>query len=99
MSKIFLTFLANMAMSSQDRVPDAPATRPIPLMDDYVPPNDQWTTYPDNYRVLDCWQCFQAQGKVCMDKDHQSLFNTNHIETSKKGQIFCCKNDYNEGHC
>lgn len=66
----------------------------IPTMADYVPSG---SNYPKDFRILDCWQCFEAQGKVCMDKDHQSLIQ--HIETTKSSAIFCCKQDYNEGYC
>ena len=49
--------------------------------------------------MTDCWQCFDAQGKVCMDAEHDNLFTSNHIQTSKGGQVICCKSDYNEGYC
>lgn len=52
---------------------------------------------PKDFRVLDCWQCFEAQGKVCMDKNHRSLYY--HMETSKAGAVFCCDPNYNEGYC
>lgn len=52
---------------------------------------------PANYRILDCWECFEAKGKVCMDASHGSMFHF--IQTSKTGVVFCCKQDYNEGFC
>ena len=55
----------------------------IPLMKDYVP--EPGLGYPSNYRITDCWQCFDAQGKVCMEANHDNLFTSNHITTSKGG--------------
>lgn len=45
---------------------------PIPPMSEYVPSDPK---YPKDFRILDCWQCFQAQGKMCKDKDHASLMD------------------------
>lgn len=69
----------------------------VPTMADYVP--SQWcgANCPTDYRISDCWQCYKAQGKVCMDRDHGSMMHW--IQTSNVGAVFCCKQDYNEGFC
>ena len=69
----------------------------IPPMSVYRPNTGTCPKCPKDYRVLDCWQCFEAQGKVCMDKTHGSLLH--HVETSRRSAVFCCKQDYNEGYC
>jgi hypothetical protein len=70
-------------------------------MKDYVPPEDLdeyvYLHYPVDYRILDCWDCFQAEGKLCSDEDHNSLFH--HTKSSNKFETFCCKPDNNEGYC
>lgn len=66
----------------------------VPPMSEYVPSDDY---YPKDFRLLDCWQCFKAQGKVCKDKDYTSLYG--HVLTTNPGRIFCCKQDYNEEYC
>ena len=45
-------------------VPVDPPIGDIWAMADYVPSD---SSYPKDFRILDCWQCFEAQGKVCMD--------------------------------
>lgn len=76
-------------------------TRPLVPMADYVPPahfaNDPNYHYPTGYRVLDCWECFEAQGKVCMDEGHNSLYH--HTKSSDPGNAFCCKPDSTDGYC
>ena len=68
----------------------------IPTMANYVP-SDDCPNCPKDFRILDCWQCWQAQGKVCMDRDHGSM--AHFIRTTNTGATFCCKQDYNEGYC
>lgn len=83
--------------SSFQRIPVDPIRvgAKIPTMNEYKP--EPGYGYPTEFRVTDCWQCFQAQGKVCMEKSHGHLFD--HMETTKKSGVFCCKPDYNEGYC
>ena len=70
-------------------------------MKDYKPPTDLDNVagfyYPTNYRILDCWECFEAQGKICVDKSHALLFQF--TESSNPGNAFCCNPDNNEGYC
>jgi len=55
------------------------------------------STYKNNYRTLDCWECFEAQGKMCHDENHA---NMNKITgSSNAGHAICCKPDYKEGLC
>lgn len=58
-----------------------------------VPMNE----YSQNFRTLDCWECFQAQGKMC----HHRLYMSIMILTgsSNFGHSICCKPDYHEGLC
>ena len=68
-------------------------------MDEYVPPPDpgDGRYYPTNFRVLDCWQCFRAKGKICIDKDGKSLYP--HTKDSVFGNALCCKPDNNDNYC
>lgn len=70
-------------------------------MADYVPPsdfdNDPNNYYPSDYRILNCWECFEAQGKICTDFGHNSLHH--HTKSSNPGNAFCCKPDANDGYC
>lgn len=70
-------------------------------MADYVPPsdfdNDPNNYYPSDYRILNCWECFEAQGKICTDYGHNSLHH--HTKSSNPGNAFCCKPDANDGYC
>lgn len=70
-------------------------------MEDYAPPNhfdgDPNYFYPAEYRILNCWECFEAQGKVCLDTAHNSLYP--HTGSSDAGNAFCCKPGSNEGYC
>lgn len=67
----FALFASLLANSKQEKTAEVDTTRPLVPMKDYVPPsdldNDPNYYYPTNYRILNCWECFEAQGKVCMD--------------------------------
>lgn len=70
-------------------------------MSQYKPPGDLDGNpnyfYPKNYRILDCFECFEAQGKLCIDKGTSNLYP--HTRSSNAANAFCCKPDYNEGYC
>ena len=52
----------------------------------------------DNYiRTLDCWECFEANGKMCIRKDYLSMIYI--TGSSNYGHGICCKPGYNEGLC
>ena len=72
---------------------------PIVLMSEYVPSYipERNGYHPENFRLLNCWECYQAQGKMCIDKEHDSLYEI--TKSSFFGDGFCCKPDYNEGYC
>ena len=53
--------------------------------------------YKDNFRTLDCWECFEARGKMCHDKDYSSMMRV--TGSSNKGHGVCCKTDYEGKHC
>ena len=70
-------------------------TRPLVPMAEYVPPKDldefEGFYYPTEYRVLNCWECFQSQGKMCIEQsqNHDALLS--HTTSREKGNAFCCK--------
>lgn len=49
--------------------------------------------YKYNYRTLNGWECFEAQGKFCHDSNHQSMFLI--TGSTNYGHGICCKPDYN----
>ena len=53
--------------------------------------------YSKDYRTLSCWECFQAKGKMCHDKNYDSMI----VETgsSNFGHGICCKPGFNDGFC
>ena len=44
--------------------------------------------YKDYYRVLDCWQCFLAKGRMCHHARYESLLFT--TKSGNKGLGICC---------
>ena len=55
------------------------------------------SAWKDNYRTLNCWQCFEAQGKMCHDKKQESLIKV--TGSSNPGHAVCCKPGYSGAHC
>lgn len=53
--------------------------------------------YSENYRTLDCWECFWARGKMCHDTDYSSMFKV--TGSSNRGHGICCKPNYSGDHC
>ena len=53
--------------------------------------------YSENYRTLNGWECFEARGKLCHDKDHKSMVAV--TGSSNSGHAVCCKPDYSGEHC
>ena len=43
---------------------------PIVPMSEYIAPEGK----DPNWRALDCWQCFQAQGRMCHHKNYKSIW-------------------------
>ena len=40
-------------------------------MSEYSPmkfPPGSGIYYPENFRILDCWKCFEAKGKMCIEE-------------------------------
>jgi len=66
-----------------------------------VPPNDfpsgSKYYYPEEYRIINCWECFEAQGKMCSELGHNSLYHL--TKSSDKGNAFCCKPDSTDSYC
>lgn len=87
-------------MTAQDSILLKDNETPIGNMADYTPPTvaaNAGYYYPANYRVLNCWECFLAKGKMCIDSSGKSLFT--HTQSSVRGNGFCCKQDYNQEYC
>ena len=53
--------------------------------------------YDKNYRTLSCWECFEAQGKMCHADDYTSMIRV--TGSSNIGHGVCCKPDYTGDHC
>lgn len=50
-----------------------------------------------DYRPLDCWQCFEAEGRMCR---HKGLDHLEHLTgTTHKRYGICCKKDAHDGQC
>ena len=49
------------------------------------------------YRILDCFECFTAKGRMC----HKTDFSSTAFDTweSNRALSFCCKNDATEEFC
>lgn len=59
------------ATTSAEPIAVIDRTRPLVPMISYSPPsdldNDPNYYYPEEYRILNCWECFEAEGKICID--------------------------------
>ena len=53
--------------------------------------------YPLNYRSLSVWECFDAKGKFCHQKDYESMMNV--TGSSNWAHGICCKMDYYGTYC
>ena len=95
MARIFYT-IASSALAKQ--VIKDQTTSIVP-MSAYIAPtsDDPEKYYPRGYRVLDCWQCFRAKGKMCLDKYDRPSFG--HTGSMIAGDAFCCRGDYNGEYC
>ena len=102
MNKLALmAYLAIEQSKQESRHPLIDTKTPLVPMKDYKPPddfkNDPNYYYPSEYRILNGWECFQAQGKICMEEGHNSLYY--YTKSSDPGNVFCCKPDNNKGLC
>lgn len=53
--------------------------------------------YRSDFRPLDCWDCFEAQGKMCHNRDaskHKKLLGKNNLYMG-----ICCKPDSTDEEC
>jgi hypothetical protein len=53
--------------------------------------------YSKDYRTLSCWECMDAEGKMCHDRDHKSMILT--TGSSNFGHGVCCKPGSTNEHC
>ena len=58
---------------------------------------DYYNALTPGYRVLDCFECFQAKGKMCIDRNYNSMLNI--IKSSHEARGVCCKPSNNTGYC
>ena len=47
--------------------------------------------YPKDFRVLSCWDCFSANGKMCSFDENKSMYHL--TRSSNYGHGICCKPD------
>lgn len=60
--------------ASKTAIPDTET--PLVKMSEYNPPSvpdDASYYYPKDFRILDCWECFEAQGKVCQEVNYNEM--------------------------
>ena len=53
--------------------------------------------YKNYFRVLDCAECFEAQGRMCHHNDYNSMYED--TKSSSMGNAICCKNGEKRGLC
>lgn len=53
--------------------------------------------YEFNYRTLNCWECYQAKGKMCHYRDYSSMIAITGSSNNFHG--ICCKPDFNGENC
>jgi len=53
--------------------------------------------YAKDYRTLDCWECFEARGKMCHDNDYSSMLAI--TGSSNPGHGICCKPGFEGENC
>lgn len=52
-----------------------------------------------DYRTLNCWECWEAEGRIChhFEYDHGAIFRD--IKSGNTGDGVCCKNNVEKGLC
>lgn len=63
--------LASISANAKVAIPDDET--PLVKMSEYKPPpvpDYASYYYPKDFRILNCWECFEAHGKICIDEDH-----------------------------
>lgn len=53
--------------------------------------------YKEDYRILDCWQCFEAKGRMCHHRYYESILQ--YTQSGIRGLGICCKPNANLGVC
>jgi hypothetical protein len=67
-----------------------PRMEVISMEDFYLEKGEEW-------RTLNCWECFEAQGKMCHDEDYNSM--TSVTNSRDPGDQVCCRAGYNGEYC
>jgi len=49
------------------------------------------SVYKSDARILDCGECFEAKGRMCHNKNYDSMFED--TKSSNMGNAICCKNE------
>jgi hypothetical protein len=52
--------------------------------------------YTEDFRALDCWECFEAKGKMC-HRNYEDLYDLTKSWNPAKG--VCCKNQSKNKEC
>jgi hypothetical protein len=55
------------------------------------------SSYSSPIRVLSCYDCFYANGKMCSPWNITSMILT--TGSSNPGHGICCQSNYNDGYC
>ena len=95
---LLVSLMTHPVLSNKIAIPDT--TTPIVDMSKYVPPSvpdGASYYYPKDFRILNCWECFEARGKICIEEKHGKM--NQHTGSSDPYNAFCCKQDNNEGYC
>lgn len=51
----------------------------------------------EDWRTLNCWECFKARGKICHDEDYFKM--TSVTNSRDPGDQVCCREGYFGEHC
>ena len=70
---------------------------PVRCQTDNITPLVDMNEYKSYQRILDCWQCFQAKGRMCVDKHYAHMMSI--TKSSNQGYGVCCRPDTTEGLC
>ena len=64
---------------------------------DVMPMNQFYAEKGEDWRTLNCWECFEAQGKMCHDKDYSSM--TQVTNSRDPGDQVCCRPGFSGEYC
>ena len=53
--------------------------------------------WPEDFRILDCYECFTSKGRMCHKFDYSLTFED--TWEMNRAYSICCKNSATEGYC